>query len=208
MSIQFHNLNGFNKVGFSEFRVDIHHLWSIYEETVSWESWWQWWCVCAYVSVCVSGFFSIHPTDIGGGAGAGLVAKSYLTLVTPWSGLPVTSAHGISQARILEWVAISFSRRSSQPRERNQFSCIAGSLLHCQQILCWLNHQGSPTTDIWGWVILCQGSRTVLCTVGCLVVLLTNTHWMPGPPLSVVTIKYYILWPHFSDCCIQRWNLH
>ena len=35
VSIQFHNLDGFNKVGFSEFRVDIHHLWSVYEETVS-----------------------------------------------------------------------------------------------------------------------------------------------------------------------------
>ena len=30
------------------------------------------------------------------------------------------------QARILEWVAISFSRGSSQPRDRTQVSCIAG----------------------------------------------------------------------------------
>ena len=37
------------------------------------------------MSVCVSGFFSIHPTDIGGGAGAGLITKSYLTLMTPWT---------------------------------------------------------------------------------------------------------------------------
>ena len=36
------------------------------------------------------------------------------------------SVHGILQARILEWVAISFSRRSSQPRDRTQVSCIAG----------------------------------------------------------------------------------
>ena len=33
--------------------------------------------------------------------------------------------HGISQARILEWVAISFSRESSQPRDRTWVSCIA-----------------------------------------------------------------------------------
>ena len=32
--------------------------------------------------------------------------------------LPVSSVHGISQARILEWVAISFSRGFSQPRDR------------------------------------------------------------------------------------------
>ena len=34
---------------------------------------------------------------------------------------------GILQARILEWVAIPFSRRSSQPRDRTQVSCIAGT---------------------------------------------------------------------------------
>ena len=34
--------------------------------------------------------------------------------------------HGILQARILEWAAFPFSRRSSQPRNRTQVSCIAG----------------------------------------------------------------------------------
>ena len=34
--------------------------------------------------------------------------------------------HGISQARILEWIAVSFSRGSSQPRDRIRISCIAG----------------------------------------------------------------------------------
>ena len=40
--------------------------------------------------------------------------------------LPGSSVHGISQAKILEWVAISFSRGSSQPRDQIQVSCIAG----------------------------------------------------------------------------------
>ena len=46
---------------------------------------------------------------------------------TPW-----TTAHqaslsmGILQARILEWVAVSFSKGSSQPRDPTQVSCIAG----------------------------------------------------------------------------------
>ena len=40
--------------------------------------------------------------------------------------LPGSSVHGISQARILEWVAISFSRGSSQPRDWTCISCIAG----------------------------------------------------------------------------------
>ena len=39
---------------------------------------------------------------------------------------PGSSVHGISQARILEWVDIPFSRGSSQPRDRTQVSRIAG----------------------------------------------------------------------------------
>ena len=42
--------------------------------------------------------------------GGSLVTKSSLTLVTPpHCSLPGSSVHGISHARILEWVAISFS---------------------------------------------------------------------------------------------------
>ena len=37
-----------------------------------------------------------------------------------------SSVHGLLQAKILEWVAISFSRKSSQPRDRTRISCIAG----------------------------------------------------------------------------------
>ena len=37
-----------------------------------------------------------------------------------------SSVHGIFQARILEWVAVPFSRGSSQSRDRTQVSCIAG----------------------------------------------------------------------------------
>ena len=53
-----------------------------------------------------------------------LVIKSCLTLCDPMDGSPpVSSAHGISQARILEWVAISFSKGSSQPRDWTLISC-------------------------------------------------------------------------------------
>jgi hypothetical protein len=56
-----------------------------------------------------------------------LVVKSYLTLcnLTDYI-LPGSSVHGISQARILEWVAITFFRESSQPRNQTQVSGIAG----------------------------------------------------------------------------------
>ena len=40
--------------------------------------------------------------------------------------LPGSSVHGIFQARVLEWVAISFSKGSSQPRDQTQVSRIIG----------------------------------------------------------------------------------
>ena len=46
---------------------------------------------------------------------------------TPWTvALSGSSVHGIFQARILEWVAISSFRESSQPRDQTQVFCIAG----------------------------------------------------------------------------------
>ena len=56
-----------------------------------------------------------------------LVAKSYPTLCDPMDcNLPGSSVHWILQARILEWVAISSSRGSSQPKDQTLVSCIAG----------------------------------------------------------------------------------
>ena len=40
-----------------------------------------------------------------------------------------SSVHGILQTRLLEWVAIPFSRGSSQPSDQTQVSCTAGSFL-------------------------------------------------------------------------------
>ena len=40
--------------------------------------------------------------------------------------LPASSVHRISQARIMEWVAISYSRGSSWPRDWTQVTCFAG----------------------------------------------------------------------------------
>ena len=50
-----------------------------------------------------------------------------LTLCGPMDcGPPLSAVHGILQKRILEWVAIPFSRGSSQPKDLTQVSCIAG----------------------------------------------------------------------------------
>ena len=55
------------------------------------------------------------------------VAQSCLTLFDPMDcSLPCSCIHGIFQARVLEWVAISFSRGSSRPRDYTRISRIVG----------------------------------------------------------------------------------
>ena len=56
---------------------------------------------------------------------------------------PESSVHGILQARMLEWVAISFSRRSSQPRDQTQN-------LHRRQILYRLSPYGRVLCKLRG----------------------------------------------------------
>ena len=82
-----------------------------------------------------------HPTSLGhhrvlNWASCAIGGSHSLSLFSHWvvsdSGdpmdcsLPGSSVHGILWARILEWVAISFSRGSSWPRDRNQMCCTAG----------------------------------------------------------------------------------
>ena len=55
-----------------------------------------------------------------------LSAKSCPTLCKPLDcSPPGSSVYGISQARILEWVTISFSRGSLQPRDWTRISCVS-----------------------------------------------------------------------------------
>ena len=65
------------------------------------------------------------------------VTQSCPTLSDPMDcSLPGSSVHGIFQARVLEWVVISFSRGSSQPRDRTQVSCIA-----CRRFTIWATRE-------------------------------------------------------------------
>ena len=60
--------------------------------------------------------------------------------------LPGSFVHVISQARILKWVAISFSRGSSRPRDQTWASCIVGRALPSEPPEIFgisLNPQGS-----------------------------------------------------------------
>ena len=69
------------------------------------------------------------------------IPQSCPTLCDPMDcSLLASSVHGISQARILEWVAVSYSRHSSQPRDRTYISYVSCLL---KWILC---HLESPLT--------------------------------------------------------------
>ena len=78
------------------------------------------------------------------------VAQSCPTLCHPvdcsWPGSIV---HGIFQARILEWVFISFYRRSPRPRDQTQVSCIVDRRFTvCHQEILWY-----PVAEINTWVV-------------------------------------------------------
>ena len=70
--------------------------------------------------------------------------------------LPGSSIHGILQARMLEWVAVPFSRGSSKTQGSNP------GLPHCKWILYQLSHQGSPTS-----LVRSISSVTELCPTLC-----------------------------------------
>ena len=65
------------------------------------------------------------------GACSHSVTKLCPTLCNPVNcSPPGSSVHGISQARILEWVVISFYGRSSQPRDWTSVSCMGRWILY------------------------------------------------------------------------------
>ena len=82
-----------------------------------------------------------------------LVTQSCPTLFHPMDcSLPGSSVHGVSHARILEWVAMPSSSGSSQPGELNS------GLPHYWWILYHLSHQGSPENTGVGSLSLLQGN--------------------------------------------------
>ena len=96
-------------------------------------------CVCVCVCVCVLG------------------AQSCLTLWDP----PGPSVHGVLQARILEWVAISFSRVSSWPKDWTWVSHIAGRFF-----TIWTTRKASGYTHLWVYYeLLLWSDDTGLCTM-------------------------------------------
>ena len=107
---------------------------------------WFEWTECIYTYICC------------------LVPKSCPTVCDPMDcSPPGSSVHGISQARILEWIAISFSRGSSQPRDQTLISCISKRILyHWAAIRLTHTHTHTHThTQIWRSKVRCgrRGSQ-------------------------------------------------
>ena len=76
-------------------------------------------------------------------------SKSEVTQLSPtlWDptdcSSPGFSVHGIFQARVLEWVAFTFSRGSSLPRDQTRVSCIIGrrfTVWATREVFAWLSH--------------------------------------------------------------------
>ena len=93
-----------------------------------------------------------------------LVTESCLTLCNPTDCSPAgSSVHGILQERILAWVAISFSRESSGPRDQTCISFIGRPLLYH-----WATKEAlqfiyiCPLTSFWGFTkikFLCKKKK-------------------------------------------------
>ena len=134
---------------------------------------------------------------------------SCIWLCDPMDGSPPgSSVHGLLQARILEWFAISSSSGSCCPRDQIQASCIGIRILYC------LSHQRSPIfippgdhKCVWGISVIC---RLVLPKSGPWFPSLAMTHvWHPGMSTRGATAssnwKYIPNW--FSLSVILRGNL-
>ena len=97
------------------------------------------WIVTILYIFCIMDFYQIWV----------LSCFSHVLLCDPMDcSQPGSSVHGISQARIREWIAISFSRGSSQPMDPTYLSfisCIGRGVLYHYR------HLGSPPS---GWQIL------------------------------------------------------
>ena len=119
-----------------------------------------------------------------------LVNQLCLTLWDPIECSPLgSSVHGILQARILEWVAIPFFRKSSWPKDVRWVSCIAGRCF-----ITWATRKpyvtlGYPNRNIHPTHLLsdregfqfCMRPRAVKCSVagsGCTNIPATWAIWI------------------------------
>ena len=101
--------------------------------------------------------------------------QSCLTLFHPMDySAADSSVHGISQARILEWAGIFFSRASSSPRDQSHIFCIGMQILY---------HWALDTQLIEEWIHEWTWTTQSLLTFN-----------QPGPPITSNQVDWF-LWP-------------
>ena len=101
---------------------------------------------------CIGRQVLYHWRHLGSPEVEMLVVHLCLTLCDPVDySLLGSSVHGSLQARILEWVAISFSRGSSQPRDYTRMSCTGRWILsHCTTWESYLFVRGLLWAFVYG----------------------------------------------------------
>ena len=107
--------------------------------------------------------------------------------------LPVSSIHGILQARILEWIVIPFSRGSSWPRDWTWISCTAGRLwseLPGKPPKIVRSHLKCPSVSTWTW------DKIFFATWICrLLTILINQLFLLFGGLCCAACKVWVPWP-------------
>ena len=111
---------------------------------------------------------------------------------------PGFSVHGPLQARILEWVGVSFSRGSSQPRDQTHVSCVSGIGRH---VLPHWHHLGSQMIILVS--LICKA--VIICHVPCtlhvsLFFIFAATHFLKwGTQGPVVLRSHHWQWKSWSS---------
>ena len=136
------------------------------------------------------------------------VAQSCMTLCDPMDcSLSGSSIHGIFQARALEWVAISFSRGSSQPRDQTQVSRIVGRrfTVWATNLLWKARTQEQPH---WrrciGWGV---GKRNLISALSLSVELSPNLHVFTNPE-TFLTLSLWVFFKEDASWHRNGWLNH
>jgi len=109
--------------------------------------------------------------------------------------LPGSSLHGILQARVLEWVAISFSRGSSWPRDRTWVSHILGRHLNL-----WATREAQ---DIYVYNMLCYAKSLQSCPTLCDPIAGSP----PGSPVPGILQARTLEWAAISFSKAWKWKV-
>ena len=120
------------------------------------------------------------------------VAKLYLTLLQPQPARLLI--HGISQARILEWVVISFSRGSSWPRDWTYVSCIGRQILY--HWATWETPKYYFSSILIGIPVFTLASFRVTLIhykLYCVIFLLITLQWLPASEGGIGKTKLFTI---------------